>query len=64
THGCSSLPCPPPPPGASYVSGIVALYYPDEASVGDDPEVQNWVLDIFTNGFLGRSSSGTGQVGV
>ncbi|NWW86639.1 LOXE3 isomerase, partial [Rhynochetos jubatus] len=42
----------------SFVSGIVAFYYKDDAAVSGDTELQAWVMDIFTNGFLGRTSSG------
>ncbi|KAM6364572.1 hydroperoxide isomerase ALOXE3-like [Pluvialis apricaria] len=42
----------------SFVSSIVAFYYADDAAVRGDSEVQAWVRDIFTNGFLGRTSSG------
>ncbi|XP_015718532.1 hydroperoxide isomerase ALOXE3-like [Coturnix japonica] len=41
-----------------FVSGIVAFYYTDNAAVQSDMELQAWVMDIFTNGFLGRTSSG------
>ncbi|XP_009694152.1 PREDICTED: hydroperoxide isomerase ALOXE3-like, partial [Cariama cristata] len=42
----------------SFVSGIVAFYYKEDAAVNGDTELQAWVMDIFTNGFLGRTSSG------
>ncbi|XP_076216789.1 polyunsaturated fatty acid lipoxygenase ALOX15B-like [Aptenodytes patagonicus] len=42
----------------SFVSGIVAFYYGEDAAVSRDAELQAWVMDIFTNGFLGRISSG------
>ncbi|NWH48010.1 LOXE3 isomerase, partial [Fregata magnificens] len=42
----------------SFVSGIVAFYYGKDAAVSGDTELQAWVMDIFTNGFLGRTSSG------
>ncbi|NXR02176.1 LOXE3 isomerase, partial [Sagittarius serpentarius] len=42
----------------SFVSGIVAFYYGEDAAVSGDAELQAWVMDIFTNGFLGRTSSG------
>ncbi|POI30323.1 hypothetical protein CIB84_005928 [Bambusicola thoracicus] len=41
-----------------FVSGMVAFYYTDNAAVQGDAELQAWVMDIFTNGFLGRASSG------
>ncbi|NXF56070.1 LOXE3 isomerase, partial [Oceanites oceanicus] len=42
----------------SFISGIVAFYYGEDAAVSGDTELQAWVMDIFTNGFLGRTSSG------
>uniref|UniRef100_A0A8D0KWE3 Hydroperoxide isomerase ALOXE3 n=1 Tax=Strix occidentalis caurina TaxID=311401 RepID=A0A8D0KWE3_STROC len=43
---------------ASFVGGIVDFYYGEDAAVSGDAELQAWVMDIFTNGFLGRTSSG------
>ncbi|XP_027525959.1 hydroperoxide isomerase ALOXE3-like [Corapipo altera] len=42
----------------SFVTGIVTFYYGGDAAVCGDTELQAWVMDIFTNGFLGRTSSG------
>lgn len=43
----------------SFVSGVVQLYYPCDAAVSADPELQAWVAEIFHKGFLGRRRSGT-----
>uniref|UniRef100_A0ABM5EJA5 Hydroperoxide isomerase ALOXE3-like n=1 Tax=Pogona vitticeps TaxID=103695 RepID=A0ABM5EJA5_9SAUR len=42
----------------NFVSAIVGFYYKCDAEVKDDPEIQAWVHEIFTEAFLGRESSG------
>lgn len=41
-----------------FVSEIVSYYYPSDASVQQDCELQAWVGEIFAQAFLGRESSG------
>ncbi|XP_038624763.1 arachidonate 12-lipoxygenase, 12R-type [Tachyglossus aculeatus] len=41
-----------------YVSEIVCYYYRSDAAVERDPELQAWVREIFTEGFLGQESTG------
>ncbi|KAM6107488.1 antigen WC1.1-like [Phoenicopterus ruber ruber] len=45
-------------PHGSFISSIMAFYSGEEAAVSRDAELQAWVMDIFTEGFLGRTSSG------
>lgn len=42
----------------SFVSGIVELYYKNNLCVQRDYELQAWICDIFTKGFLSKRSSG------
>ncbi|CAM2110694.1 unnamed protein product [Caretta caretta] len=42
----------------TFVSGITGLHYQIDATVEKDSERQAWVAEIFTEGFMGRKSSG------
>ncbi|XP_077169837.1 polyunsaturated fatty acid lipoxygenase ALOX15B-like [Paroedura picta] len=42
----------------SFVAGIVDLYYKNNLAVQRDYELQAWVCDIFSKGFLAKRSSG------
>ncbi|KAM8813860.1 arachidonate 12-lipoxygenase, 12R-type [Rhynchonycteris naso] len=41
-----------------YVTEIITYYYPCDAAVEGDPELQSWVKEIFKECLLGRESSG------
>ncbi|XP_059917629.1 hydroperoxide isomerase ALOXE3-like [Gadus macrocephalus] len=41
-----------------FVRAMLGLYYPTDDEVSGDAELQRWIQDIFTKGFLGNSSSG------
>ncbi|XP_071335427.1 hydroperoxide isomerase ALOXE3-like isoform X2 [Trachinotus anak] len=42
----------------SFVTAIVAYYYPSDSEVSADSELQEWVNEIFYYGFLGKVDSG------
>ncbi|XP_053748877.1 arachidonate 12-lipoxygenase, 12R-type [Panthera pardus] len=44
-----------------YVTEIITYYYPCDAAVEGDPELQSWVQEIFKQCLLGRESSGFPQ---
>ncbi|KAL2086482.1 hypothetical protein ACEWY4_017541 [Coilia grayii] len=44
-----------------FVEGILTHYYTSDEHIGRDAELQNWITEIFTKGFLGRSQSGIPQ---
>ncbi|KAK7174099.1 hypothetical protein R3I93_001316 [Phoxinus phoxinus] len=41
-----------------FVAGLLSHYYQHDAHVQKDTELQCWISEIFTNGFMGRDSSG------
>ncbi|KAM4529246.1 hydroperoxide isomerase ALOXE3-like [Fundulus diaphanus] len=42
----------------SYATGMVEHYYPSDSDVLDDAELQEWINEIFTHGFLKNKQSG------
>ncbi|XP_068433627.1 hydroperoxide isomerase ALOXE3-like [Clinocottus analis] len=42
----------------SFVKAVVEYYYPSDSEVCKDTELQNWISEIFTHGFLGNKASG------
>ncbi|CAG5928011.1 unnamed protein product [Menidia menidia] len=43
---------------SSFVRSVVAYYYPSDEDVNKDTELQEWISEIFTHGFLGNEHSG------
>ncbi|XP_051757626.1 hydroperoxide isomerase ALOXE3-like [Ctenopharyngodon idella] len=41
-----------------FVAAILSHYYQSDAHVQKDTELQRWISEIFTHGFLGRDNSG------
>ncbi|ROJ42272.1 Hydroperoxide isomerase ALOXE3 [Anabarilius grahami] len=41
-----------------FVAALLSHYYQSDAHVQKDTELQRWIREIFTNGFLGRDGSG------
>ncbi|XP_077073435.1 polyunsaturated fatty acid lipoxygenase ALOX8-like isoform X2 [Siphateles boraxobius] len=41
-----------------FVAALLSHYYQHDVNVQKDTELQRWISEIFTNGFLGRVSSG------
>ncbi|XP_078029664.1 hydroperoxide isomerase ALOXE3-like [Epinephelus lanceolatus] len=42
----------------SFVKAVVEYYYPSDSEVLKDTELQDWISEIFTHGFLGNKTSG------
>ncbi|KAK9531515.1 hypothetical protein VZT92_010936 [Zoarces viviparus] len=42
----------------SFVKAVVGYYYPSDSEVRKDTELQEWISEIFTHGFLGNTASG------
>ncbi|KAL2079394.1 hypothetical protein ACEWY4_025138 [Coilia grayii] len=43
---------------SKYVEGVLAVFYPSDAEVASDEELQNWISDIYKHGFLELASTG------
>ncbi|XP_051781214.1 polyunsaturated fatty acid lipoxygenase ALOX8-like [Erpetoichthys calabaricus] len=44
-----------------YVKKFITFYYKKDKKVKDDQELQRWIKEIFTEGFLGKTSTGIPQ---
>nr|XP_043904896.1 hydroperoxide isomerase ALOXE3-like [Solea senegalensis] len=42
----------------TFVKAVVEFYYPTHSDVCKDSELQEWISEIFTHGFLGNKASG------
>ncbi|XP_063042919.1 hydroperoxide isomerase ALOXE3-like [Engraulis encrasicolus] len=45
-----------------YVEGVLAIFYPSDADVSSDEELQGWIEDIYKHGFLEQASTGIPSV--
>ena len=43
-----------------FVSKVIGTFYATDGDVQNDPELKNWVTDIYTNGFPGDGNTGQG----
>lgn len=43
---------------ARFVGAMVSYYYPTASDVQRDSELQEWISEVFTHGFLGNKDSG------
>uniref|UniRef100_A0A8C5NFD4 Hydroperoxide isomerase ALOXE3-like n=1 Tax=Gouania willdenowi TaxID=441366 RepID=A0A8C5NFD4_GOUWI len=46
----------------SYVEKMMQYYYPSDGDVSKDRELQGWIQEVFTHGFLGNKHSGLFQM--
>ncbi|KAK5880029.1 hypothetical protein CesoFtcFv8_023098 [Champsocephalus esox] len=42
----------------SFVKAVVEHYYPSDSEVHKDTELQDWISEVFTHGFLGNKAAG------
>lgn len=47
-----------------FVEGVLTHYYTSDDDVQKDSELQQWISEIFTKGFLGNQSTGVVSVNI